>query len=412
MFGAKSKVESSLKRKRPSKSDVQTLLHFLEGRVSILVICLSRSFGGLEKIAASDALDVGALGLQVSFLCYEGSPLHRHLEGRKEVKLFPIDFKPRDFFDFKLRNEINRLIHGEQVNLIHTHQTTLLGSLIPWVVRNPNIVIIASRHLMNRHWKRNPFHAFLYRRLDSLVVMSETLKQNVLETHFLKERQLKVIAHGIDFEVFDPHRIQRDILRKQWGADDQTVVLGVVGRIDPDKGQGVFLKAVAGLEDQMKNQYKLKYVIVGEPTLDRKSTYMEELQQLIEQLHIKENVVFTGFLENIAEVMGALDIFVMPSREEAFGLVAIEAMAMERPVVISNAGSAKEIVRNEQFGLLFRPMDAFDLRRKLIQLLSDPAKRIEMGKKARHYVMETYNRQMRVQKTLELYERCLRRRGL
>ncbi|MCB0386363.1 MAG: glycosyltransferase family 4 protein, partial [Bdellovibrionales bacterium] len=116
--------------------------------------------------------------------------------------------------------------------------------------------------------------------------------------------------------------------------------------------------------------------------------------------------------ENIPEVMAAFDIFVMPSRQEAFGLVAIEAMAMECPIVISSGGSASEIVGQEEFGLLVRPEDAFDLQRQIRFLLKRPKERKEMGKRARSHVLKHYDREKRLLTTLELYERCLRRRGL
>jgi glycosyltransferase involved in cell wall biosynthesis len=132
---------------------------------------------------------------------------------------------------------------------------------------------------------------------------------------------------------------------------------------------------------------------------------------MVAQFHLEDTVVFAGYQENIPEVMQAFDIFVMPSRQEAFGLVAIEAMAMESPIVISSGGSAYEIVGQEEFGLLVRPEDAFDLQHQIRWLMDHPQERAVMGKQARAHVMKHYDRKLRVFKTLELYHRALRRRG-
>jgi glycosyltransferase involved in cell wall biosynthesis len=188
-------------------------------------------------------------------------------------------------------------------------------------------------------------------------------------------------------------------------------VIGLVGRIDPAKGQATFIKAAAGLLKTRKSGDKLKFVMVGEETLGSSAKHLEELRAMVRQFHLEDFVVFAGYQENIPEVMSAFDIFVMPSRQEAFGLVAIEAMAMECPIVISSGGSAKEIVGQEDYGLMIRPGDAFDLQQKLRQLLDSPDLRIKMGKRARGHVRKNYDRKARLAQTLGLYERALRRRS-
>ncbi len=264
---------------------------------------------------------------------------------------------------------------------------------------------------MNNHNKRGLYHRWLYRRLDALIVMSQTLRNNVLGTHALKDRQVKVIHLGLDFDVFNHEKVDYRKQRESWGADDQTTVIGLVGRIDPAKGQATFIKAAAGLTKNLKADERIKFVIVGEETRGQDHSYLQELQDLVKVFRLEEQVVFAGFQPNIPEVMAALDIVVMPSRQEAFGLVAIEAMAMECPIVISNGGSAQEIVGTEEYGLLMRTEDAFDLQRQMRFLLDHPERWREMGKKARAHVMANFDRKVRFQRTLELYERCLRRRG-
>lgn len=378
----------------------------LEGKVHLLVVCISHSWGGLEQVAANDALDLGALGLRIKVLCLQGTPIHEYLAHRSEIEVIALNFRPRNLFDLQLRAELHRLFK-DGVNLVHTHQTTLLGSLVPWLWSYPTIALIATRHILNNHDKKDVFHRMIYNRVDALVVMSRALERNVLETHPVSSSKVRVINLGLDFERFNPEAIDSSLQRKAWQVDFDTVVIGMVGRIDPAKGQSTFIKAAAGLIKSLREDEKIKFVIVGEETLGGSSGYLIELRQMVSQFGLEDHVIFAGYQKNIPEIMRAFDVFVMPSKEEAFGLVAIEAMAMECPIIISRGGSAEEIVGEHEFGLTVRPDDAFDLQRQLRILLENPVKRLEMGKKAREQVKSLYDREARVSKTLELYTQVL-----
>jgi glycosyltransferase involved in cell wall biosynthesis len=322
----------------------------MKDRLKSVTVCLSHSWGGLEQVAANDSVDLGALGLNVKVLCLEGSPIHEQLAHRKEVTVLPLNFRPRNYFDLKMRQEVFRLIQ-DGTNLIHTHQTSLLGSIVPWLwgSQRSSVALLATRHIMNSHNKKDFVHRALYRRVDFLIVVSQMVRRNVLQTHSIREKDVKVVNLGLDFDLFDPDRVDPDDQRAKWGATPETVVIGLVGRIDPAKGQSTFIKAAAGLLKNLRAGEQLKFVIVGEETLGSVGNHLEELKQMVTQFRLEDHVVFAGYQDNIPEIMRAFDIFVMPSRQEAFGLVAIEAMAMECPIVISSGGSAEEIVGKEEF---------------------------------------------------------------
>jgi glycosyltransferase involved in cell wall biosynthesis len=383
-------------------------------RIDEAVICISHSWGGLEQVAASDAIERARLGLKVRMVCLQNTPIHEYLQKHSEVSVEILESRPRDHFDFGLRREIKRLI-ADGVNIFHTHQTTLLGSMAPWLWSEQKVGLFASRHILNGHDKHDLFHRAIYGRLDGLIVMSQMLRKNVLATHPIRDRRVKVVNLGLDFDAFDPRRVDGQAQRKAWGADPETLVIGLVGRIDPAKGQSTLIKAAANVVRHYQGRLdtqdlKLKFVMVGEETLGSTANHLAELQDLIQQLRISDSIVFAGYQQDIPEIMRAFDILVMPSRQEAFGLVAIEAMAMECPIVISRGGSASEIVGQEEYGLLVAPEDAFDLQMKLRNLIDHPELRRQMGVRAREHVKRNYDRVVRREKTLELYERTLRAR--
>lgn len=412
-------MDSASKTFTPPLASIEELVAEVRPGMMALVVCLSNSWGGLEQVTATDAMDLAALGMKVRVLCIEGSPIHKHLVQKREKKksetstleFVLLDESPRNYFDFQMRSLINEQV-TQGVNLIHTHQTSLLGTIVPWVWNLPRVALFATRHIMNNHNKRDFLHRLIYSRVDKLIVMSHALRRNVMDTHAIRERQVKVVNLGLDFQAFDSAQVDIQAQRAKWGADDDTVVVGVVGRIDPAKGQATFIRAAAGLSKNSRKGEKLKFVIVGEETLGGETSHLEELKDMVRQFGLENTVIFTGFQKNIPEVMRSLDIFVMPSRQETFGLVAIEAMAMETPIIISKGGSSSEIVGENEFGLTMRPDDAFDLQRQLRYLLDHPEERKEMGKRAREHVKVNYDRSVRIQKTLSLYERVLRSRGI
>ena len=378
----------------------------LAPRLKPLLLCLSRSWGGLEQTVAYDAQELARYGLTVRVAVLRDSPIHRALAEKAGVTTLALDYRPRDTLDTRFRKDLESWIDSGDVNLVHTHQTTLLGSIVPWVWRRRTIPLFASRHIMSGHNKKNWLHELMYRRVDSLVVMSDALRENVLATHPVDPERVEIVNLGLDFERFDPSKVDARRQRAEWGADPDTIVIGLVGRIDPAKGQGTFIKAAAGLVKRIgASGVKLRFVIVGEETLGSEDGHLEELKAMVTQFRLEESVLFTGYLENIPEVMQAFDLFVMPSTQEAFGLVAIEAMAMECPIVISTGGSAREIVGNEDFGLLTRADDAFDLQHKLRTLIEDEKTRGAMGMRARAHVKSKYDRRLRLAKTLALYQK-------
>ncbi|MBC7386467.1 MAG: glycosyltransferase family 4 protein [Cryobacterium sp.] len=383
----------------------------LRSRMQPLLICLSRSWGGLEQTVAFDAVEFARYQLPVKVVVLKDSPLQQALADKAGIQVFALDYRPRDTLDFAFKRDLSQWIDQEGVNLVHTHQTTLLGSISPWMWNRVKIPLFASRHIMSGHNKKNFVHGAIYQRVDSLIVMSQALRENVLATHPVNAEKVDVVNLGLDFERFDPSRVDARRQRAGWGADPETIVIGLVGRIDPAKGQGTFIKAAAGLMKRMGKEKKLKFVIVGEETLGSEDGHFDELRAMVGQFHLEESVLFTGYLENIPEVMQAFDLFVMPSKQEAFGLVAIEAMAMECPIIISSGGSAREIVGREEFGLLTRPDDAFDLQQKLRELIEDEGARVRMGQDARAHVKSKYDRRLRLQKTLQLYAEAYEKRG-
>ena len=395
---------------------VAGLSESLRGNLRPLLICFSKYWGGLEQTALSDIADLGSCGIGARVLCLEGTAFHqgalRISAAHPAIEILPLDGRPRELFDLGFRKFLLGQVE-DGINLIHTHHTSLLGSISPWLWSRPRVALLASRYLMNGHDKQDLLHRMIYGRVDSLIVTSRALKQNVVESHPIRDRRVRVVHPGLDFSRFDPARVMAAPRRAAWGADEQTVVIGTVGRFHPEKGQEIFIKAAAGLlKDRLsegESGPRLKFVLVGEESGGGEAPVLDELREMVRQFRIGEHVIFEGYDERVAETMLGFDLFVMPARRESLGLVALEAMAMECPVILSDTGSAREVVGSQQeFGLTFRSGDAFDLQRRLRTLVTDRELREAMGGRARQHVVTQYDRSLRLPGLLEIYERCFR----
>ncbi len=366
------------------------------------MFCLSNAWGGLEKIAADDFLQLVAAGVQAKFVCLEGSPLDSFFKRRRALGVVSLSFRPRNVLDLRLgrwiRSEIKR-----GCNLIHLHQSSYLGSIVPWCLGKEPVTVVMSRHILSDHSKKSPVHRFLYGRVDGVLTMSGPVKKNIIDTHPLRDSQVHIVPYGLDLTRFDPSKVNGKKTRASWGVSDDELVIGLVGRIDPAKGQSTLIHAAANLLKEPQRSGKLKFVIVGEETRGTRGT-LTDLKALVARFRLESYFVFTGYQDQIPDLMAGLDIFVMPSRQETFGLVAIEAMAMGVPTLLSRGGSAVEIAGpSEEFAVLLRPDDPFDLAQKLKMLLSDPEALKRLSVNGMKHVREKFSKERRLEETLRRY---------
>lgn len=386
---------------------IEELRDRLSADLHILVVLVSDAWGGLEQTALSDVRLLMKNGFRVSLLIKEKSPIDGVVTMESpQIHRVYCEQNVRNYFDTGFLSLIRRMVDQEGVNLIHCHQTTILGSVVPALWARRHVALVVSRHILNSHNKRDPLHAILYRRVDYMLVLSKTMRQNLAGTFPLPEKKLRIVNLATDMERFNPNMVERGQMRDEWKIPPDSFLVGLVGRIDPMKGQDLMIKAIA----QVRKTYPDVYgVMVGNETPGLEGRYVQELEESIRQLHLEGAILLQSAKKEVPQVMAALDLFVMPSWSEAFGLVAIEAMAMGIPCVLGRGGSAEEMAASSGAELV-RAQDAYDLAQKIIHLRNNAKAREKMKKMGREYVLENHAKEVRLRKTLDVYTRCYRRR--
>jgi glycosyltransferase involved in cell wall biosynthesis len=206
--------------------------------------------------------------------------------------------------------------------------------------------------------KKQFFRTLRFNRLKAWCCPLESLKQQVISNTNFDPKKIHVIPSGVDFS--NVVNTSKNNSRRQLGLSEDAFLFGLVGRIDPQKGQLLAVKALNNIPDE-----NVKLVIVGERTKDEASDYEKELLNFIETKKLESRVIFLPFQQNPFLVFNALDWTLMTSKAETVGMVTIESMAQGTPVIGSNAGGTVEILSNGRAGLIFKTGNVEDLSKKM-----------------------------------------------
>src|SRR5712692_2545802 len=214
---------------------------------------------------------------------------------------------------------------------------------------------------------------WFYGQLDTVFVNSEEYRQSWIKRG-LGPAKLKIFPRGLDTELFHPKR--RDpVFFEKFGACNGEVRLLYVGRVSREKDLDVLAGAYRRLRDE---GLSVQLFVVGH------GPYSEVFSESLPE------ACFTGYLtgKDLATAYASADVFVFPSTTDTFGNVIIEAQASGVPVIVSDAGGPKELVENNENGLITKSHDVEDFTRAIRELVVDPALRERMGNRARQSVID------------------------
>ena len=288
-----------------------------------------------------------------------------------------------------------RVIKSEGVRLIHANDPRgmayagLVGRLcrvpVLWHVRTVN---------PNRALERLMSHL-----ASGIVVVSEAVGRRFGRT---ASGKVQVIYNGVDVSGVIPRRDVRAV-RREFSFEGRQVV-GVVARLIPWKGHRAFLEAASLVAEKRQG---VGFLIVG-GDVSPEERYRGELVALADRLGLGRQVVFTGFREDVPDLLASLDVLVLPSLlEDPLPRVVLEAMALSRPVVASAVGGIPEIVVDGKTGFLVPPGAPPRMAEAIVALLEDPALATKMGEAGRNRVETRFSLQSHVTAVQAFYERLL-----
>jgi glycosyltransferase involved in cell wall biosynthesis len=268
-----------------------------------------------------------------------------------------------------------RLLRRDGVRMLCFEQAPdfLLSVMAKKYSHDLKIVYSQSMHIGGT--KKDFFHAWLFRQLDAHIVPVQWLVDRAREKTVLPDDKIHIITRGLEVDRFAKRPAQAEA-RKALDLPGRITLIGIIGRLDPLKGQDVAIRALKGLRDDGHDVHLL--LLGAESHPGQKAT----LEKLVAELALQDYVLFRPYVDSPEIAFAALDIFIMGTRSETYGMVTIEAMTCGLPVVGTNDGGTTSIIDHEQNGLLFEPDDDVDLARSLKRLLDDPEFAARMARQA------------------------------
>jgi glycosyltransferase involved in cell wall biosynthesis len=210
---------------------------------------------------------------------------------------------------------------------------------------------------------------------------------------------------GIDARPYVEAASERDTIRKELEIAAGEKAVGIVGRLQPWKGQHVFLRAMA----RLAHRSDAVFLVAGGAIGGFSESYPEELRALASALGIAGRVRFLGHRPDVPRVLAALDVFVHASRAEPFGIVIVEAMAAGVPVVATRGGGVDEIVQHERNGLLVEFGDDAAIARAVERLLDDAGLSARLVEEARRTATQTFTVENMAAHATDFFERAAAR---
>jgi glycosyltransferase involved in cell wall biosynthesis len=224
---------------------------------------------------------------------------------------------------------------------------------------------------------------------------------------------IEVVHNSVDLARWDPSRIDREAARARLGeAGGRAVLLGVVAQLSPWKGQDVAVEALAMLSERGLDAHLLligSAKFVARATRFDNEAYVTALKARIRAAGLEDRVSWLGEREDVPELMAALDILLLPSREEPFGRAVIEAMALGVPVLATEVGGPAEIIEDGREGYLLPPLEpqAWADAVERIMARSDGGR--ALGEAGRRRVAASFTAEHHARAVLAVYQRALAR---
>ncbi|MHA1834601.1 MAG: glycosyltransferase family 4 protein [Candidatus Baldrarchaeia archaeon] len=292
--------------------------------------------------------------------------------------IFRVNFIPGRFLDKVLDYDI-----------LHFHNDIDLSfPLFSRSINKPKLFHCHCLHLTYNSYKRNPLQKRLFKRVaDVYIVPSNFWREKLIELG-IPETKIEIVPNGIDVENFKPcerNRVENLLL--------------FVGRLDPEKGLLVLLKAL----NYLKTSVQL--VIIGPPS---RPWFFKKLLMLIRAINesTTHKVVYMGVLktDDVIRWYQRASVFVCPSLSELFGIVNLEALSCATPVVATNVGGIPEVVKDHQNGILVPPNNAAKLAEGIQYLLDNENVRKKLGENGRKWVIDNFSSDVIAKSLFQIYK--------
>jgi len=367
--------------------------------MKILQICSARTLGGGERHLADLAHALSQDGHDVFVALSTGSPLAAELTFLPTRNIF--ELARNGPWNALTAIRLARFVREHEIEIIHAHlgRDYPLAAFVSWWSGTPPFVL--TRHVL---FPLKSIHKLTLRDASRIIAVSQAVAAALKKQNIFDPRRIVTIHNGIDTRRFAQASRERSrplCLQKVTAP----LLVGVVGHLAPIKGQEEFIRAAAIVASRRSD---VAFVLAGEDK-SRTGEHRAAIKDLIAQLGMDGHIHLLGWVDDVTELLRALDLLISPSRSEPFGLAIVEAMASGVAVVASASEGAREIIEDHATGRLFPIGDGEALAKIICDLLADEQERKRLSRNAKVVAQERFSIESMIEATHEVYQQVLRR---
>lgn len=315
---------------------------------------------------------------------------------------------PENIFHASIRNSfgifsarrIARFTAENKIEIIHAHAARdyIPASLVCRLTKNSKFVL--TRHVL---FPMKPFHRLTLTNLARAIAVSPAVEAS-LQTVFPK-RKIEVIPNGINTETLadEDRKRRREQFRALHNIPSDAEVVGTVGELKELKGQRDFVLAAGEIAKRRERAF---FLVVGKDNSASRE-FRRELKRLVKIFNLENRFLFLDWVEDMPTLLAALDIFVSASHSESFGLAILEAMTNRTPIVATETEGAKELLQDNETGLLVPIKEPLKLAEAMESLLKNAEKRQTLARNAQIFAAQKFSLDEMIQKTENLYREIL-----
>ncbi len=361
------------------------------------------TFGGSGVVATELGLALAKRGDDVHFISYalpsRLNILHERVHFHEvTVTPYPL-FDPYPPYTLALATKMAEVAAYEKLDILHVHYAIphAISAYLAKQILRSKLKVITTLHgtditLVGRDESYLPITKFGIEVSDGVTAVSQWLKDETA-THFYTEKAIDVIPNFVDGMRF---KRNQSSFCNMFGAPGDKLVCHV-SNFRPVKR----IMDVIGTFEKVLAVVPARLIMIGDgPDRSRAEAYCRAH-------HLRDRVFFLGNVPNLEEVLGACDLFLLPSETESFGMAALEAMASEVPVIASHAGGLPEVVSDGETGYLIPVGDVDAMAERAIAILSDNDLRVRMGRHARELAIDRFDEEKIVPRYREMYTRVM-----
>jgi glycosyltransferase involved in cell wall biosynthesis len=371
-------------------------------RIKILFVIDALEFGGGERCFAQIINGLPTEQYEI-FLASAGNYQFYDAIKNAQVHKIPLDFSSK--YNPFLLTKVTNVIKEENIDIVNGQGaraefyariasgrtgTSKYISTIATPVEGYDVDFLKKR--LYRFLDRFP-----EKYVDRFIVVSDALKDLMIHQRRISAEKVVKIYNGIEINHYDPDKLknQRLQIRNEFILNDDVILIGAIGRLVWQKGFTYFLRCIP---DIIKHIAQTRFVIVGDGEM------REYLQNVSKKLGIENYLFFTGQRSDIMDILAATDIIVIPSLQEGFPMITLEAMAMKKPIIATRINGITEQISDSVEGILVEPRNASALTIAIKRLVENPELATSLGEAARKRVIKDFSVEKMISETKSVYE--------